>query len=416
MRIIFFFPSNTLGGVQTLFIRLINQLDNTGYQTGYIDFDDGVMRTQLKENERVEYYPIRQVGAGSEIGAENCTIITSLNFINVAPLYIAPQAKILLWCLSPYNLPIRNLNRKLKINLEKWHWVKATYKGFSNLNRAERTRAVYFMDRFSYHYNKCTQADYDPFLPIYLDLEFSGKSYRNKSESISMYWVGRIDSSLKFHCVVFLIKCFESLMQSSLAINARLTLIGDGAGAKKIKRMCDRSPVSSNINHINELAYSELKGHLSTHADIVFAHGTSCLESAAIGIPTVCLDPYGAPFRRDYKFKWFHELEPYNIGITEFGSEYSQQGHSIEQIIEQLSNEREVLSEKAVSAVSSQYNHDLIFSKLISATNNTTLYVGDLRLGLFSVCFDMLVHWYSFGRKVFLKAFYLCLKKIKIFW
>ena len=48
--------------------------------------------------------------------------------------------------------------------------------------------------------------------------------------------------------------------------------------------------------------------------DVVFAMGTSALEAAKLGIPSVLMDASYYEFPKDYRYRWLFESEEYVLG------------------------------------------------------------------------------------------------------
>lgn len=410
-RIIFFFPSHTLGGVQTLFIRLVKRLYKDGYKLAYVDFCDGTMRKALVQISELEFIDIEAVKSGSIDIGHSGVVITGFNFINLVTLYFTKNTPFLFWVLSPYNLPIKNLSRKLKVKTEDMSFFKKNYLGLANYRSALEAESVYFMDGLCFELNGEPITKYDPYIPLYLDMPKTEARYDVSSMSLDIAWVGRIDLSIKYHCVVYLIQKFESLKRNPVYENVTLTIIGGGSGSEKIKALCQSSPFMSSIYVKDSISYNKLYPYLLDNIDVVFAHGTACLESASMAIPTVCLDGYVKEFRDDYKFKWLFSREKYDIGRTEFGAEFSSMGKHLPDIIEQVKKQRGEVSELSLRVVSSQYDQDVVLGKFLSAIDRVATSATSLRVNFLTIFIDSVVHW-GFVKKVFRGAFISYLKTI----
>ena len=102
--VIFFYPSHNVGGVQTLFIRMIKRLHSSGAKVGYIDFYDGTLRKELERFANINFIDVRNC---DDIGAED-VVVSSFNFLNLIQVFLPKNTRFLFWFLSPYNLPILN--------------------------------------------------------------------------------------------------------------------------------------------------------------------------------------------------------------------------------------------------------------------------------------------------------------------
>jgi hypothetical protein len=399
--IVFFFPSHTLGGVQTLFIRLIRRLHEDGYKLGYVDFVNGIMRKDLAHLTDIAFIDVKSINTNTIDFELDCVVVTSFNFINLVTLFFTKNTPFLFWFLSPYNLPIKNLSKKLKVKIDNLKFFKKNYLGLSNYKSALEAESVYFMDSFCFEYNGEPYTEYDPYLPLYLNFPKNTKLYNVTSTTLNIAWVGRIDLSLKYHCVVYLIQKFENLKNNPDFEDVTLTIVGDGAGGEKIRSLCQCSPFNTSIKVIKSIPYENLNSYLLDNIDIVFAHGTTCLESASLAIPTVCLDPYIYKYREDYKFKWLFSSEKYHIGKYEFGEEYSKEGMHLSEILEQVKRQRKQVSDLSLEVVREQYEQDIVLNKFLLAVDRTQVNKNQLKINFLTILLDSLVHWRPLVRKIY---------------
>lgn len=399
-RIVFFFPSKTLGGAQTLFIRLIKRLHADGFKLGYVDFSSGTMRKSLAQYTDIQFIDFELMGSNGLHLEPQSIVITGFNFINLVSLYFQPNVQFLFWFLSPYNLPIRNLSRKLKVKLEEIALIKRSYKGFYNYTTALDAECVYFMDGLCFELNGEPNTKYDPYLPLYLDLPKSEKTYDVSSTRLNLSWVGRIDLSMKYHCVVYLIQQFEFIKKNPKYKDVTLIIIGDGAGGEKIRNLCSSSHYNKDIKLIKSIPYNDLHSYMLKNIDVVFAHGTTCLESASLAIPTVCLDAGIYEFKSGYKFKWLFTRDKYDVGKTEFNAEFSGRGITLAETIEQVIKQRSLMSELSYDVVSSQYDQNLVLEKFQKAIVRVEASNLCLRVNFITLFVDSLVHW-QLAKKVF---------------
>jgi len=390
-KVIFFYPSRAIGGVQTLFIRLIKKLYEEGVQVGYVDFCDGTIRKELCTLSDIDF-----INVDSIIINQNSIVVTSFNFINLAQLFFPKNDHFLFWFLSPYNLPILNLSNKLHLKLSNLKSIRKYYSGFSNYQKGLEKKSVYFMDSFCFNVNGAPTTNYEPYLPLYIDIAKSKYFYDVSKGSCNIAWVGRIDLSTKYHCIVFLIEKFETLKKDDLYKDVTLSIIGDGSGSEKIKKLCQLSRYSKSIKISKSIEYNRLHTYLLDNFDLIFAHGTTCLESALLGIPTICLDSSLSKFRDDYKFKWLFQRDIYDIGRTEYDSVFSQTGFSLPEVMDELKNNRKQLSKLCLEVVSEQYDQNLLYKKYLGALEHAGNNQLKLKSNTMTLIIDMIVHWKLF--------------------
>jgi len=323
-------------------------------------------------------------------------VVTSFNFINLAQLFFPKNDHFLFWFLSPYNLPILNLSNKLHLKLSNLKSIRKYYSGFSNYQKGLEKKSVYFMDSFCFNVNGAPTTNYEPYLPLYIDIAKSKYFYDVSKGSCNIAWVGRIDLSTKYHCIVFLIEKFETLKKDDLYKDVTLSIIGDGSGSEKIKKLCQLSRYSKSIKISKSIEYNRLHTYLLDNFDLIFAHGTTCLESALLGIPTICLDSSLSKFRDDYKFKWLFQRDIYDIGRTEYDSVFSQTGFSLPEVMDELKNNRKQLSKLCLEVVSEQYDQNLLYKKYLGALEHAGNNQLKLKSNTMTLIIDMIVHWKLF--------------------
>ncbi|HDI3319883.1 TPA: hypothetical protein PMF73_003790, partial [Vibrio cholerae] len=121
------------------------------------------------------------------------------------------DSKLLFWFLSPYNLPILNLSQKTNIDFKSINIIDWMYNGFENIDYLLKKESVYFMDKLCFEINGSPEVNYDSFLPLYIDMPEFDASFGEDSNCLNIAWIGRIDLSVKYHCVVYLIEEFEKI-------------------------------------------------------------------------------------------------------------------------------------------------------------------------------------------------------------
>ena len=54
-----------------------------------------------------------------------------------------------------------------------------------------------------------------------------------------------------------------------------------------------------------------------TRYQLCFAMGTSALEAANAGRPTILVDSFNEPFEEDYKYRFLYETKGYTLGYAD---------------------------------------------------------------------------------------------------
>ena len=144
-----------------------------------------------------------------------------------------------------------------------------------------------------------------------------------------------------------------------------------------------------NIEFSDSIPYEKLEGFLSSKFDLVFAHGTSSLESAKLGIPTICMDGVQEKYPSSYKFKWIFERPEYDVGRTIIDDSFYY-GSTFKQLIGSLISHPEEISTSCSNAVMKQYSDEVIINKFSNACNNLSEFSASFTM--FSFFVDVIVN------------------------
>ena len=131
------------------------------------------------------------------------------------------------------------------------------------------------------------------------------------------------------------------------------------------------------------IRFVEINEYLLKNVDLMFAQGTSALESAKLGIPTVVTDDSYEDLYGNYIFKMLHERINYDIGHLVTEKDYKPNNSSFEDIMDKVIlnyNEISILSREhfvryhSLTSVGQQfvkalkksdYTYDMIDSNII---------------------------------------------------
>ena len=184
-------------------------------------------------------------------------------------------------------------------------------------------------------------------------LHHGDRKYVNKNDDnvINIAWIGRLSDDKIYSLVYILDKIIEYKLT-----NVKFTVIGQGSNKHKLNKYLSSKDIEITIEE--NITNSFLDNYLLENIDLVFAMGTSALESAKLGIPTILVDPFNKKVWFNYKFKWLHESKNYDLGsfITDNPNENKM---NVSDIIQLISNKQ---GYKDVSYKSYEYtlkNHDM---------------------------------------------------------
>lgn len=244
------------------------------------------------------------------------------------------------------------------------------------VNELYTSQALYFMD------GPNVKAVYDQggrsmedvrYLPVPV-ISYTNKTREvNPSKKLHITYLGRGNSEWKIYPVI---KVLEDLNRSN--IKAKLTVITDvnTMYQQMIQRFIPNNKVE--IAYINNLYGEGLEDYLYNYSSFHIAMGTSALEAAKLGIPTVLIDFSKQKFPDDYLYRWIFECKDYCLaGEIVHGVLPYREGRSLEEICMALLVEEDYgrISQECLAYVKS--NHSIgrfvdILCKAMKETNMTT--------------------------------------------
>lgn len=129
---------------------------------------------------------------------------------------------------------------------------------------------------------------------------------------------------------------------------------------------------------------------------MLMAMGTSALEGAKLGIPTILLDACYGEVPNGYMFQWLHERSGYTLGEVMNAGHVVTGNCSLQKCIQQLVSEYPKLSNSAHSHFEKYHAIGNVTKRLLQLAGNAKCTYGDFskaRLagrGTLYKCFDYL--------------------------
>lgn len=322
--IIFFFPYYKVSGVPVLFIRYAKALSDMGRNIFIVDFEGGYMHQKLKDNKNINFIIYKK---RSNISfPKNSTIIFQSILPETLPknLLFDSSHKIIFWTLYQANF-IQTIIPNDRIKHFQYSaplffrfFSKTLFRSHTNrlvdmINKMHSKGSLFFMSRDTFDFtSRFLDLNFsDPqLMPVCInsfDNDFRVKRQAKKS-SINILWIGRLDD-FKIHILNYFIKSLnESIYLKSHKLH--FTIIGDGERFYK-------KPANQNssfiIEHFKKVDHDQLKDFIK-NSDIFAGMGTSALEAARYGIPTICLDFYYKKIEFKYPFQWIYKKNNFDLG------------------------------------------------------------------------------------------------------
>lgn len=351
----FFFPYKVVSGCPVLFLNLARKMSSLykdEYKLYFVDYEDGYMAENIKGDENISLIPFKD--------GEVCHIDTDYIIMQAyLPDAIRPEftpggnTKVLMWVLYSWNFyPIvfpfnffRNFiegHEDFYCKTIKYLYPRELKKDRAFLNLLQDNGAVFYMDRPAIKATEkaLSQKIISPhFIPI-ASSDPSGERFSKTHDgnTIHLGWVGRL-CDFKIHilnCAMKKAKEYAEAHQQNIVFH----VVGNGELEHLLYK--EESDYFKR-DWVGSVKKEELDRYMMENFDINFAMGTSVIESAKLGIPTVKLDTSYVPVSDDYVFHWFHETEDYDVGhrITEADIEAGNE--SFANIINEYQNRRDEL-------------------------------------------------------------------------
>lgn len=389
-NIIFCFPYKSVGGVSVLFLRLSNLLQKfTDKKIQLLDYADGYMalHNQNSQVSLLEYSDELK----TEIPEDSLVILQSMTPWSIFPqINFKSDTRLFFWNCHPFNLVplmpgIRNwiaqypkliwLSHKTillpyNIQLKKFYsfLVKSHSIAFMDIDNLKMTE--YILENYSTD---------NSFLPIPIEVPQSNfwiqkKPSLTKDKPLNCGWIGRV-ADFKYTVLkrtIIELKRFAKEQKISI----HFFLVGDGEYISEIQSELIKTEFFS-FEWIKEVQPHQLDQFILTNIDILFSMGTSALEAAKLGVPTVLLDFSYGPVNEDYAYKYIYATKGYSLGriIT---SEICNEKNSIDKIILGALSYAEQISEKCYNYTQTNHHIEKIANDLLNKIDKTELTYGTL--------------------------------------
>ena len=369
MREIYFcFPYRGVGGVSVLFVRVAEYLAAAGLAKCYlIDYSDGYMAMHRDPSltELIEYPESGKV----HIPGGASIIFQSMTPWSIFPnLKVNPKTKVLFWNCHPLNLiPSLPGLRKLTAGNDFLTHITLNTLLLGYKLRVKRflgylleVNAIVFMDQTNIQVtsNGLGVRIREPsFLPIPAKAEAHNRVARKITDAstiIKFLWVGRIVDFKYYPLKKFLEDL--SVIAANGDIKFEVAVVGDGEYLGVLKKDLKKyQPVSIKFfGHVNT---QDLDNFILNNSSIMLGMGTSALEGAKLGVPTLLFDMSYKDMPVDQKYRWVHETVNYNLGEMAGTKGATAVGSSLKDKIEEFR-----VSTHEISVSEQEYfrsNHDI---------------------------------------------------------
>jgi hypothetical protein len=384
-KIIFCFPYRGTGGVSLLFLRLANQLRLLNFNVAIIDYIDGFMSLNNKNDiEFIEYKDYEHVN----ILGNSILILQSLVPWSIYPaLRISRSTNLFFITTIPINLyPALPIVRDKMLKggfFAKMVWM--------TILKDEHNKVKKFID-LGIKKDSIVFLDADivcnlintlslglsnaKIIPLFsentVENSYLKKNKLKITNELIVGWVGRI-ADFKIHILNRVIEDLKKFSENN-DIRIRTIIIGKG---ERESNLLDYNTENFKIERIDYIDPDTLHEQLLKF-DLYFAMGTAALDGARLGVPTVRLDYSFEKVNKGYKYKFLFDVNGYSLGELIGSKCYNKGIYSMSELINKAEDDIAILSHDTF--IFYQKNHSLSnATKLfIDFVENSKLNWGDI--------------------------------------
>lgn len=234
-----------------------------------------------------------------------------------------------------------------------------------------RTESLWFMDDTSV---RCIgrRLGIQIKAPLYLPVPAAAdtqsrhaKSSGLSDDSLILTYLGRAEDWKVYPCAEFLKRIQKSVMVKEVHIVTN-----------SAERFCaylkEQGVDSENVVYHEGLYGEALRDFLLATSDLHFAMGTSALDAAGLGIPTVVVDPFSDPAMGVHvAYRWMFEVTNYTLGEFLTPHNRSVPGRPLEQLLNEFKQDRAVISERCRTYVMQHHDPSAVCQTFIDAANRS---------------------------------------------
>jgi hypothetical protein len=362
--ITFYFTSKGIGGVQSLFFNLTKELYQRGIQVKFIYFRDTWLINELDKC-NIEYKLF-------DLEKDNRILISE--FINKDDIFVSPLGFYIIeeiYKIKPYFL-------FWTVHPDILSWMHSIKKVLIKemIKQMIRRGGMYYMDKscsdgVSKRFNLTTTSEYLP-IPI-TGIATSNSSNldslikKRNQDIISLSYIGRAEI-WKINPVIKILSDLSGIRKLNKKIRLHIFTDDEEEFKKNLSNNSNEIEIIYHLNISGDLLDCFLKNEILTN----FSMGTSCLESAKLGIPTILLDASYDPYPNDYKYNWIYNSEGFSLGKVIDKNYNSVSGYTLTEIFEQIFQDDSFICDVSNRCLEyTHQNHDIktITSLFLEKTN-----------------------------------------------
>jgi hypothetical protein len=388
----FFFPYYVVSGVPVQFLRIAKYISqNYEVDVRVIDYSQGYMaRTLRKSSTLITFIPFDE-DVDLEIPSDTILVMQSLLPYKIpSVLKIHPETKIVFWTLFQMNFIQLFLPRFGFLQI-RYLWLNKFIMGsvfFALKKELQKLiplmvekRSLIFPDgsNFNFTYqNLSLPATRPVYVPITCGDVPENKKIKlmsqNLKKQLAFGWLGRIAEE-KIHSLIYTVKKLSNYSEMNQS-PIKMHIIGEGHKTRKLTSLNVENDYFQ-IVYVGTLTGDLRDTYLIDNIDILFAMGTSALDGAKLGIPTILLDIAYNTLKEGYLFRWVFESRSYSMGEMMSKFHYQKNNTSLEKAIDLAISNYKGVSKKCHDYCFDNHSVTSVSNKLLSVLNSASFCFKD---------------------------------------
>ena len=383
-KLVFCFPYRGVGGISLLFLRVAECLASAyGRETYLVDYPDGFMAKHRAEHltRLLEYNDEAKIS----IPDGSLLIFQSMTPWSIFPsLQIPPDTRVLFWSCHPLNL-IPTLPG-FRVLMQRSPGLGRVILAFRNkmlrlIHILMEKRSLVFQD----HTNVSTTESYlkariaDPvFLPIPArdsPEKLSREPRQLNVNGLRVAWVGRI-CDFKFFILKHALKKLEDVAED-LKLSVSVTIVGSGDHLPQLRGYADT--LKRNTIHFTEhIEPAELDEFLCNEVDLLMSMGTSALEGARLGIPTILMDMFYRDVPDEYVFSWLCDRSGFTLAEYQPADFPIAGNNSLTERVRELLDDYDYVAARTAEYFQNHHSLTSVCQKLLGISDEVLCTYNDL--------------------------------------
>lgn len=339
-----------------LFLRLATFLKGEGYDTAIVDYCDGDMASNrgaslpliTYHDDKPTHLPINSIIIFQAMTP--WSIFPMLKIDDDSQLFFIATIPQNFYPLLPGKLRSKMAEGELLAKLF-WHTllVQDYFKIKRFISIINKHNALVFLDTdivCNIENNLRIRLNEPKILPLFSQDVSENLYIKNRVKSqntVTMGWIGRL-ADFK---ISILNKVLEDAFEYSQKNRQNVLFHIVGSGEYEAELLTYNSTYFS-IIRLSHVAPSELASYM-LKLDIIFAMGTTALDAARIGIPTVRLDYSFKKVAHNYGYKMLYEVDGFSLGDRIGSNGFKNGHHTFDDLMNMLNENKLLLSRKCFS-------------------------------------------------------------------